>query len=126
MYQLSHMLTEQRSLLSSLATTSLLGDKIPSAVDSDGATDNSGEGEEQKEEEESRRKLAAILEKVEGCVVYIVCHYKHSTYMAKVLQSLFLKDVVWDLYTECSVFDVTASDCIVSANSDVVQQQLAK
>ncbi|PNF29096.1 Exocyst complex component 8 [Cryptotermes secundus] len=71
MYQLSHMLTEQRSLLSSLAATSLLGDKIPSAVDSDGATGNSGEGEEQKEEEESRRKLAAILEKVEGCVTLL-------------------------------------------------------
>lgn len=94
MYQLSHMLTEQRSLLSSLATTSILGDKIPSAVDSDGATGNSGEGEEQKEEEENRRKLAAILEKVEGCVVYIFCHYKCCAYMAKVFRSLFLKDVV--------------------------------
>lgn len=69
MYQLSHMLTEQRSLLSTLATTSLLGEKIPSAVDSDGAAGSQGEGKEQKEEEESRRKLAAILEKVEGCVV---------------------------------------------------------
>jgi hypothetical protein len=88
------MLTEQRSLLSSLATTSILGDKIPSAVDSDGATGNSGEGEEQKEEEENRRKLAAILEKVEGCVVYIFCHYKCCAYMAKVFRSLFLKDVV--------------------------------
>jgi len=69
MYQLSHMLTEQRSLLSTLATTSLLGEKVPSAVDSDGAAGSQGEGKEQKEEEESRRKLAAILEKVEGCVV---------------------------------------------------------
>lgn len=68
MYQLSHMLSEQRSLLSSLATTSLLGDKIPSAIDSDGAGGTPGEGEEEKEEER-RRKLAAILEKVEGCVV---------------------------------------------------------
>lgn len=63
------MLTEQRSLLSSLATMSLLGDKIPSAIDSDGAAGTPGEREEEKEEEERRRKLAAILEKVEGCAV---------------------------------------------------------
>lgn len=69
MYQLSHMLSEQRSLLSTLATTSLLGDKIPSAIDNDGAGGIPGEGEEEKEEEERRRKLTAILEKVEGCVV---------------------------------------------------------
>ncbi|KDR14056.1 exocyst complex component 8 isoform X2 [Zootermopsis nevadensis] len=73
MYQLSHMLSEQRSLLSSLATTSLLGDKIPSAIDNDGAVGTPGEGEEGKEEEEEerRRKLAAILEKVEGCVTLL-------------------------------------------------------
>lgn len=84
MYQLSHMLTEQRSLLSTLATTSLLGEKIPSAVDSDGAAGSQGEGKEQKEEEESRRKLAAILEKVEGCVVWICCHCKSMGYLVKV------------------------------------------
>jgi hypothetical protein len=48
---------------------SLLGDKIPSAIDSDGAAGTPGEREEEKEEEERRRKLAAILEKVEGCAV---------------------------------------------------------
>lgn len=88
------MLTEQRSLLSSLATMSLLGDKIPSAVDSDGAAGSSGEGEEQKEEEESRRKLGAILEKVEGCVVCIFCHYRISDHFSWLLCILFLKYVV--------------------------------
>ncbi|KAJ9594195.1 hypothetical protein L9F63_014355, partial [Diploptera punctata] len=71
MYQLSHMLTEQRSLLSSLANTSLLGDKIPSALDSDSAAATPSEGQEEKEEEERRRKLTAILEKVEGCMTLL-------------------------------------------------------
>jgi hypothetical protein len=84
------MLTEQRSLLSSLATTSLLGDKIPSVIDSDGTAGTSGEGKEQKEEEENRRKLAAILEKVEGCVVCILCH-KYSDRLASVFPILFLR-----------------------------------
>jgi hypothetical protein len=72
------MLTEQRSLLSSLASTSLLGDKIPSAVDSDAAVGTTGEREEEKEEEERRRKLTAILEKVEGCMVLVGCYCKYS------------------------------------------------
>ena len=85
MYQLSHMLTEQRSLLSSLANTSLLGDKIPSALDSDSVAGTPGEGQEEKEEEERRRKLTAILEKVEGCMVmseltsYYVCNHINLT-----------------------------------------------
>jgi hypothetical protein len=94
MYQLSHMLTEQRSLLSSLATSSLLGDKIPSVVDCDGTTSVTGEGEEQKEKEESRRKLAAILEKVEGCVVCILCHCKYSDHLADVVPSIVCEDIV--------------------------------
>ncbi|PSN36893.1 hypothetical protein C0J52_11426 [Blattella germanica] len=71
MYQLSHMLTEQRSLLASLANTSLLGDKIPSALDSDVAAGTQSEDKEEKEEEERRRKLTAILEKVEGCMTLL-------------------------------------------------------
>lgn len=98
MYQLSHMLTEQRSLLSTLATTSLLGDKIPSAVDSDGPAGSQGEGKEQKEEEESRRKLAAILEKVEGCVVWVGCHCKYIGLSVEVTKERVVEGLLYETY----------------------------
>ncbi|CAB3360658.1 Hypothetical predicted protein [Cloeon dipterum] len=64
MYQLSHFLSEQRELLSNLLDTSIVGsrgalvdkEKIPEAEDS------------RNNEDEQRRKLASIIEKVEGCV----------------------------------------------------------
>lgn len=60
MYQLSTMLTEQRSLMSAMMELSLVSDKA--VVE--------GPKEEKKEEspeEETRRNLAFLLEKVEGC-----------------------------------------------------------
>jgi len=71
MYQLSHLLTEQRSLLSALASTSLLGEnKVTNTPNiEDGSAELSPEQQSQQEEEERRRKLTAALEKVEGCVV---------------------------------------------------------
>ncbi|XP_068084288.1 exocyst complex component 8 [Anabrus simplex] len=60
MYQLSHLLSEQRSLLSSLSSSSVLGDTVPSTVEETPAP------KVDDEQEEKRRKLAAILEKVEG------------------------------------------------------------
>lgn len=64
MYQLSHMLTEQRGLLASLSSMSLLGDKLTKApLEADSGV------KQEDEEEERRRKLAAVLEKVEGCMV---------------------------------------------------------
>nr|CAD7587786.1 unnamed protein product [Timema genevievae] len=73
MYQLSHMLAEQRSLLGALSTTSVLGDKGPNCVEEadTGAESTEDEGQEEKEEEERRHKLATILEKVEGCVTLL-------------------------------------------------------
>lgn len=63
MYQLSHMLTEQRGLLASLSSMSLLGDKLTKApLEADSGV------KQEDEEEERRRKLAAVLEKVEGCM----------------------------------------------------------
>ncbi|XP_071451392.1 exocyst complex component 8 [Hetaerina americana] len=64
MYQLSHMLAEQRSLFSSIKDMSLLGDKGPKH---DHQQDKKKQDKERKEDEE-RQKLASILEKVEGCV----------------------------------------------------------
>jgi hypothetical protein len=69
-------------------------------VDSDGTAGSSGEGKEQKEEEESRRKLAAILEKVEGCVVYVFYVIINTT---NVFPKLFLRLL-------CLAFDVAAFD----------------
>lgn len=60
MYQLSHMLTEQKSLMSSMMEMSLISDKA--------IVDEPEEDKEQENpEEDSRRNLAFLLEKVEGC-----------------------------------------------------------
>lgn len=60
MYQLSHMLTEQKSLMSSMMEMSLISDKA--IVD-----EPEEEKEQENPEEDSRRNLAFLLEKVEGC-----------------------------------------------------------
>lgn len=62
MYQLSHLLSEQKSLLSSLATTSILGDEnvILRRLEENKET-------KPNKEEINREKIAQILEKVEGC-----------------------------------------------------------
>ncbi|CAH0556750.1 unnamed protein product [Brassicogethes aeneus] len=59
MYQLSHLLSEQKSLLNSLASTSLMGDNS-------NLTRNK-ERSEEKIIEEQKQKTQSILEKVEGC-----------------------------------------------------------
>ncbi|KAL1491069.1 hypothetical protein ABEB36_011722 [Hypothenemus hampei] len=61
MYQLSHLLSEQRSLLTSLMNSSILEDQTHIKVHKHEKMD------EQDVEEENKLKLATILEKVEGC-----------------------------------------------------------
>ncbi|RZB39025.1 exocyst complex component 8, partial [Asbolus verrucosus] len=61
MYQLSHLLSEQKSLLGALSTTSILGDETPVITEVENK-DNANE-----QIEDNRQKLASILEKVEGC-----------------------------------------------------------
>lgn len=63
MYQLSHLLTEQKTLLNALYNTSILGDDTPLITESDNK-----KNKEEKDEEMRRQKLTTILEKVEGCV----------------------------------------------------------
>lgn len=63
MYQLSHLLTEQKTLLGALYNTSILGDDTPAVTE----TDTSKKNSEEKEEEMKRQKLISIVEKVEGC-----------------------------------------------------------
>lgn len=74
MYQLSHLLTEQRTLILSLLENSLLGDKAPglrgvekndakSKFSADAAVNLNVNNQE------GRKRLTALLEKVEGCAV---------------------------------------------------------
>lgn len=63
MYQLSHLLSEQKSLLSYLSTTSILGDETPIITESDKTKQN------ENKEDETKQKIAAIIERVEGCAV---------------------------------------------------------
>lgn len=68
MYQLSHLLSEQKSLLNSLASTSILEDSTPRNIEIENNVN------EKDQDEESKQKIAAILEKVEGCKVNIMPH----------------------------------------------------
>lgn len=65
MYQLSHLLAEQRTLLSALYNTSILGDETPFILE----VDSNKQLTEEKEEELRKQKLIAVMEKVEGCTV---------------------------------------------------------
>lgn len=77
MYQLSHLLTEQRSLIVNLLENSILGDKAPGlrGHTSDPKPEpiktkfNQDEGAVSVDNREARKKLTALLEKVEGCAV---------------------------------------------------------
>lgn len=60
MYQLSNMLTEQKSLMSSMMELSLVSDKAVMEGPKE-------EKNEESPEEETRKNLAFLLEKVEGC-----------------------------------------------------------
>lgn len=75
MYQLSHLLSEQRLLLTALADTVLLADEMPARIEVE-ETNGSLDSIEDKEKEARKRKLATILEKVEGCGVNIfrICY----------------------------------------------------
>ncbi|XP_076033752.1 exocyst complex component Exo84 [Oratosquilla oratoria] len=66
MYQLSHMITEQKSLLTSLLELSITGERGPGSAAQDMIEVNPQEIKE-KRERENRKKLTALLEKVEGC-----------------------------------------------------------
>ncbi|XP_018562650.1 exocyst complex component 8 [Anoplophora glabripennis] len=61
MYQLSHLLSEQKSLLGALSTTSILEDSAPINIERENKVG------EKDIEEENKQKIAGILEKVEGC-----------------------------------------------------------
>eukprot|EP00096_Caligus_rogercresseyi_P015340 TRINITY_DN7788_c0_g1_i1.p1 TRINITY_DN7788_c0_g1~~TRINITY_DN7788_c0_g1_i1.p1 ORF type:complete len:751 (-),score=187.76 TRINITY_DN7788_c0_g1_i1:627-2591(-) len=76
MYQLSHMITEQRNILSALAETSILGDKVPPLTETEKKPELQPEAEDEKISkqkqlrsafEEGRKKLYELLERVEAC-----------------------------------------------------------
>nr|CAG4640667.1 EOG090X021B [Eulimnadia texana] len=69
MYQLSHLLTDQKTLLVTLLETSVLGDKPPGihGFKTSKLVAESPENALSKSEEEKRKQLTALLEKVEGC-----------------------------------------------------------
>lgn len=69
MYQLSHLLSEQKSLLNALSTTSVLGDETPIITEIDKAK----RGED---EDEVKQKIAEIIERVEGCTVSRFCIFR--------------------------------------------------
>lgn len=63
MYQLSHLLSEQKSLLNSLSSSSILGDETPAIAEVEKSKQN------EDKEDEAKQKIAEILERVEGCTV---------------------------------------------------------
>ncbi|GAB6018556.1 exocyst complex component exo84 [Chamberlinius hualienensis] len=69
MYQLSHMLTEQKSLLSAMLETSVIGAKPPSVKPTTNPqlNTNTSNTMENKISNEPKKSLTSLLEKVEGC-----------------------------------------------------------
>lgn len=71
MYQLSHLLTEQASLLNSLASSSIVSEQ---SSNSDKEVDGIQNNEVDNVVEEKRvKKLQNIMERVENCSVSINC-----------------------------------------------------
>ena len=86
MYQLSHLLTEQRSLIVTLLENSLLGDKAPGLRGVEKPEIKAKFNAEvavnlNVNNQEGRKRLTALLEKVEGCAVsdctikYYLCFF---------------------------------------------------
>lgn len=80
MYQLSHLLSEQKSLLSALSTTSILEDTQPINLERD------NKATEKDIEEDNKQKLAAILEKVEGCKELLEVHGRKLLFEGDLLE----------------------------------------
>ncbi|KAK4306001.1 hypothetical protein Pmani_012100 [Petrolisthes manimaculis] len=66
MYQLSHLITEQKSLLTSLLELSITGERGPGSAAQEMIEVNPQEIRD-KRNRENRKKLTALLEKMEGC-----------------------------------------------------------
>ncbi|XP_017784758.1 PREDICTED: exocyst complex component 8 [Nicrophorus vespilloides] len=101
MYQLSHLLTEQRSLLNSLYNTSILGDDTTVAVEAESNEENS----EERDEEIRRQKIACVLEKVEGCasildVPNIILQHEGFLSELDVAENIPIKNVYAFLFSE--------------------------
>lgn len=72
MYQLSHLLTEQASLLNSLASSSIVSEQNCNSSDGvNGVTSDEGDNIV---EEKRVQKLLNIMERVENCNVSIICY----------------------------------------------------
>lgn len=71
MYQLSHLLTEQASLLNSLASSSIVSEQ--NCNSSDGINGVQSDEGDNIVEEKRVQKLLNIMERVENCNVNIVC-----------------------------------------------------
>ena len=75
MYQLSHLLTEQRSLIVSLLENSIVGNKAPGLRGVETKPNIKSKTIENESEtfkkinQEGRKRLTALLEKVDGCAV---------------------------------------------------------
>ncbi|KAB7497196.1 Exocyst complex component 8, partial [Armadillidium nasatum] len=66
MYQLSHLITEQKSLLTSLLEISISGERGPGSAAQE-IIEIDPEEIRLKQEQENRKKLTALVEKIEGC-----------------------------------------------------------
>lgn len=96
MYQLLHLLSEQKSLLNSLASTSILEDSTPRNMEIENNVN------EKDQNGENKQKIVAILEKVEGCKVNFkkllkFCVVKFFKLLRSVLNSqkehFFMKEI---------------------------------
>nr|CAI5822840.1 unnamed protein product [Callosobruchus analis] len=80
MYQLSHLLSEQKALLSTLSSTSILEHSTYHSIENENKSDDANQ------EEETKQKLATILEKVEGCKELLEIPGRHLIFEGDLLE----------------------------------------
>ncbi|CAH1988918.1 unnamed protein product [Acanthoscelides obtectus] len=80
MYQLSHLLSEQKALLSTLSSTSILEHSTYHSIE------NENKNPDVNQKEENKQKLATILEKVEGCKEILEVPGRHLIFEGDLLE----------------------------------------
>lgn len=77
MYQLSHMLTEQQSVINALVEFSIIGSKAPSAA----------ERQAEKKDDESNKNISTLLEKVEGCASVLDVRGRYLVHCGELMET---------------------------------------
>ncbi|KRT82943.1 hypothetical protein AMK59_3910 [Oryctes borbonicus] len=115
MYQLNHLLTEQKSLLNSLYNTSILGDDSHVILE----TDMNKNDNEEKKEELRKQRILALEDKIEGCSHILDIPNRRILYESYLTELHSVENVPLK-----SVYGVIFSDGILIAKSNINDHDL--